>query len=82
VICNISEEHEKGVVPSKEHMDRIGLIICDMFELASKHKSNVVALKLSGLITPNLCYKLNAGQKCMLDFINKVYQDKEFITKG
>jgi hypothetical protein len=42
-------------------MDRIGLIIVDMFELASKHKDNVVALKLSGLITPDLCYKLNDG---------------------
>ena len=57
VILNISEEHEAGTVPSKEHMDNISNIICDMFELAELSKENVVAVKLSGLIEPELCLR-------------------------
>ena len=56
---NISEEHEAGTAPKKTHMDNVADYICDLFELAAKSDLNRVAVKISGLIEPDLFNKSN-----------------------
>lgn len=40
-------------------MDKCAGTICDMFEMACKTDLNIIAVKMSGLIAPQLLEKVN-----------------------
>ena len=79
VILNFSEEHIFGSEVNQKQLDKVAETICSMFKVAKKNPMNTMAIKMTGLVDPDLFEKLNAGQRWILDIIEDLYKETKYL---